>query len=151
MGAALPRVRPPIELVRPSFYYMLVSYYGAIVGYALTTILLGVLSIEQTVSREYAYLWSASLMLGALLAGGGAVFSARFKTHWLELIGTILIMAELAGYAVAIVIYAADGGESARYSAVWLPVILAILPIYRIAVMSVDGSLTRRREPDEPV
>lgn len=141
-----PISKAPIELVRPSFYGMLICYYAAILGYGLTAFLFGVLSIQHTAGYGFATLWAVALGSGALIAGGGVVFSLQLRTHWLELVGTIVIVALMVGYTVAIFLYALrPGGDPNRLSAFWLPVVVSILPVWRISVMATDGSLGRRR------
>lgn len=138
--------KAPIELVRPSFYGMLICYYAAILGYGLTAYLFGVLSIQHTAGHGFATLWAILLGVGAFVAGGGVVFSIQLRTHWLELAGTIVIIALMVGYTVAIFLYAfRTGGDPSRLSAFWLPVVISILPVWRITVMATDGSLGRRR------
>lgn len=142
----MPRQKPPIEMVRPSFYGMLICYYAAILGYGITAYLFGVLSIEHTVNAGFATVWAVLLGVGALVAGGGVVFSIYLRTHWLELAGTITIVALMVGYTVAIILYALrPGGDPTRISAFWLPVVVAILPTWRITVMATDGSLSPGR------
>lgn len=142
----MPRQKPPIELVRPSFYGMLICYYAAILGYGITAYLFGVLSLEHTAGAGFATLWAVLLGSGAIIAGGGVVFSMWLRTHWLELVGTITIVALMVGYAVAIVLYALrPGGDPTRLSAFWLPIVIMILPVWRMSVMATDGSLSPGR------
>lgn len=138
--------RAPIELVRPSFYGMLITYYAAILGYGITASLLGVLSIQHTAGHGFAMLWAVLLGAGALLAIVGVVASIAFRSHWFELIGTIAVISLMVGYAVSIVLFALHtDGPPSRLSAVWLPLVISILPVWRVTVMASDGSLGRRR------
>jgi uncharacterized membrane protein YgaE (UPF0421/DUF939 family) len=135
----------PIELVRPSFYGMLVCYYAAIMGYGITAYLFGVLSIQHTNGATFAIIWAILLGCGAVLAVAGVFVSLLRRSHWLELVGTIVIVALMVGYAVSIILYAVSTHSLTRISATWLPVLISIMPIWRIAVMATDGSLGRHR------
>ena len=144
MSTPSERQKAPIELVRPSFYGMLLCYYAAIFGYGCTALAFGVLSIQHTAGNGFAFIWAILLGSGALIAGAGVIFSIFMHAHWLELLGTILIIALMVGYTVAIFLYSlAPGHDIHRLSAFWLPVVISILPIWRVTVMSSDGSLTR--------
>lgn len=146
-NAALPKPRAPIELVRPSFYGMLICYYAAILGYGITASISGVLAVQHTAGYTFAFIWALLLGAGALLAGAGVVFSIYRRSHWFELVGTIVIIALMAGYTVAIFLFAlSPGGDVARLSAFWLPVVIAIMPVWRISVMATDGSLGKKQD-----
>lgn len=141
-----PNRKAPIELVRPSFYGMLICYYAATFGYGCTAWLFGVLSLQHTNGDAFATLWATLLAAGSLVAGAGVIFSLQLRSHWLELVGTIIIVALMVGYTVSIFMSAlAPNGDLSRLAAFWLPTVIAILPVWRISVMASDGSLGRRK------
>lgn len=140
-----PYTHTPIAAVRPSFFLMLLIYYAAILGYSVTATAFGVLAIQQTTSNHFAFLWAVVLGIGAAAALTGVAISIRRRTPWFEVVGTILIIATMIGYAAALALYALEAPTGrARLSALWLPLLIAILPSWRLWVMSVDGSINRR-------
>jgi hypothetical protein len=133
----------PIELVRPSFYGMLVCYYAGIATYGVTASIWTLPSLIAQGGDTFAVAWAIVLGAAALLAMIGVLISRHQQNRWVELVATLLMVCMLIGYGAGLLMRGLAGSPAAIPTA-WLPLIIAVLPGWRILVMVADGSLNRR-------
>lgn len=135
----------PAELLRPSFYGMLVIYYLCMALYGVTAIIFGITAIQAaTNSSHFTLYWSVFIAAVGAIAAVGVVLSRRFKKEWPEVVATCLIVGLMAGYAVAIFTRAIIQGHPAGISSTWLPILIAVLPAWRLAMIGHEGDLLKR-------
>lgn len=132
----------PLELLRPSFYRLLGLYYTAIFLYGLSAGLLGLRTLTATTSHSFSIFWSIGLGTAGLIAGLGVWLSRRYKAEWIEVISTCIIIGLLVSYSFAIIAHSLiDPLAATALASFWLPVIIVMLPTWRISMIAMQGSL----------
>lgn len=132
----------PIELVRPSFYGMLVCYYAGLMTYGATAVVFSSPSLVRAGGNTFSVVWAALVTGFAFSAMVGVLLSRRYRNGWLELASALALVSMLAGYSAALLIRAFHvPGATSGIALAWLPLILAVMPSWRMLVMVADGSL----------
>jgi hypothetical protein len=139
----------PAELLRPSFYKMLFSYYFCLVLYGITAIIVGLPTLAATTNGHFSFYWAVSITALGFIASLGVLLSRHLKREWIEVFATCLIVGLLAGYSVAIGARAFTLGHINTLASVWLPILIAILPTWRLAMISIEGNLFHKRRAKE--
>lgn len=137
----------PIELVRPSFYGMLVLYYCGITTYGATsTAFVSPALTAAGGGHEFAFLWAVVVTVSSALAVVGVILSRRLEFGWIEFGSTLVLIATLAGYTAALLARGLTIPEAAvSIPLAWLPLILSVMPAWRLLVMSQDGTVIFKR------
>lgn len=143
MTGPQPRI-VPAELLRPSFYGMLMTYYFSIAMYGATAAVFGIQTITIVNGNHYTFIWSLLVAACGLIAGVGVWLSRRFKKEWIEVFATSLLVGLLGGYAVSIAVRAILLGHIAGLPSTWLPVIIGLLPVWRLAMIALEGNLLKK-------
>lgn len=143
MTGPQPRV-VPAELLRPSFYGMLMTYYFSIALYGATAGVFGIQTLSITNGNHYTFIWSLLVSVCGLIAGVGVWLSRRFKKEWIEVFATSLLVGLLGGYAVSLCIRGIIIGNIGVLPSTWLPIIIGLLPVWRLAMIAFEGNLLKK-------
>lgn len=135
----------PIELVRPSFYGMLVAYYAGLMTYGVTASIWTLPTLVKAGGDHFAITWAIILATVSGAAMFGVGLSRKFDNRWIELAFTLAMVSMLLGYGFALLLRGINGNPSV-IAAAWLPIIIAVLPSWRMLVMVADGSLSPKHE-----
>lgn len=135
----------PAELLRPSFYGMLMVYYFAMALYGLTAIVFGVLPIANLNGNHFTLLWSILTCAVGVAAGIGVFVSRRLKKEWIEVVATSMVVGLLSGYGVAILTRALATEHWGSIAGSWLPFLICILPAWRLMMIALEGDLFKYR------
>lgn len=135
----------PIELVRPSFYGMMVLYYCGLATYGATSFVFLSPSLVAAGGDHFALIW-ASLVAGlSIFAAVGVAVSRRLRNGWIEFASTISLFSLLIGYSAALLLRGLTvHGATGSIPLAWLPLILSVMPVWRIMVMAQDGTIVLR-------
>jgi len=134
----------PIELVRPSFYGMLVMYYSGIVTYGATQAAFKSPSLIAAGGDTFAFWWAAVVAMGGIVAVIGVVLTRLFDNGWIEFAATTILISMFAGFTGALLwrgLTSTDPHAISSIPIAWLPLILCVLPGWRIAVMVIDRTV----------
>lgn len=137
----------PAELLRPSFYGMLATYYFGLALYGFTAVLFGISSITHSNSGHFTFYWSVLIAVVSLIAALGVIFSRKLRREWMEVIAACLLVGLMVGYAVSIFSRAISSPEHlSTLASAWLPLIIDVLPIWRLAMIAIEGDLFKNRQ-----
>lgn len=92
----------------PPPYGALIVQYALIALYAAGASFSGVYTLKVVSGEAWETIWPALLFVAALLALVGVIRSYRTSKHGWEVGGTLALVALLAGYVLAIVVYGAS-------------------------------------------
>jgi hypothetical protein len=76
----------PAELLRPSFYKMLFSYYFCLVLYGITAIIVGLPTLAATTNGHFSFYWAVSITALGFIASLGVLLSRHLKREWIEVL-----------------------------------------------------------------
>ena len=119
------RVQPPSSTALV-LVYALVAVYGTLAGWV------GVATLDVVGGPTWALVWPVLTVFFAAAAIAGVLISRRFGRTTFELVTTLLLVALLVGYAVAIVIRVEVDGNASRLPVAVLPVALSVHPFARL-------------------
>lgn len=136
----------PAELLRPSFYGMLMLYYFSLTLYGLTAAGFGVVSIASSNGSQFTFWWSLLIALVSGGAGIGVWLSRRFRREWIEVVATSVVVGLMSGYGVAIITRALSTDHISSLSTSWLPFIISVLPTWRLTMIALEGDLFKHRK-----
>lgn len=118
--------------ISPPPYRALIVEYAIIAVYALGAGIYGVYTLKVVSGEAWETLWPALLFVSALLALVGVIRSyLTSKAGW-EVIGTLALLALLAGYVLAIAVRCIGGGDPGHLFSALLPVAIAVFPSVRL-------------------
>jgi hypothetical protein len=136
----------PIELVRPSFYAMLVLYYCGLTTYGATAVAFTSPSLVLVGGDTFAFWWATIVTAASAAAVLGVILSRRLQAGLIEFLCSILLISLLAGFSVALLVRGFTiAGAQGSIPIAWLPLILSVLPAWRLFVMALDGSVIFKR------
>lgn len=119
------RVAPP-STTALIIVYALVALYGTLAGWA------GVATLDIVSGPTWALLWPILTVFFSAAAIAGVLISRRYGRTTFELVTTLLLVALLVGYALAIVIRVEADGNVTRLPVAVLPVALSVHPFARL-------------------
>jgi hypothetical protein len=120
------------QYIGPPPYRTLIVKYALITMYGLTSCIVGVVTLDVAAGAVWAVLWPILVTVLAFLALLGVVHSWRTGRERFELVTTLLLIAMLVGYTVAILLRTWEDGEVSRLPVAWLPIILSVYPGRRL-------------------
>jgi hypothetical protein len=125
---------------------MLVFYYCGLATYGATSVAFASPSLILVGGDTFAFWWAVLVTATSALAMLGVLLSRRLQTGWIEFGSTTLLISLLAGYTAALLIrgFTIHGGQGAIPLA-WLPLVLSVMPAWRILVMAQDGTVILKR------
>lgn len=127
-------------------YRGLIVLYGLIALYSMLTVYFGAQTVEMATSPTYARFFPIGLFFCSLAALFGVIRSRYSRLVWIEYAGTLLLMAGLIGYAVAIVWVGAIEKEWYRFPGAVLPLMVMVFPVLRLKnILKVVKNTPRRR------
>jgi len=106
--------------------YALVALYGTLAGWV------GVATLDVVGGPTWALLWPILTVFFAVAAIAGVLISRRYGQTSFELVTTLLLIALLVGYALAIVVRTEFDGNMSRLPVAVLPVALSVHPFARL-------------------
>jgi hypothetical protein len=134
----------PIELVRPSFYFFLICYYCGLATFGSTLMVFSSKSLADVGGDHFAFLWACALTAFCIVAVGGVVITRRFDLGVVEVFTSIAVTAMFIGYSTALLQRGFTVPEAASsIPLAVLPIVLSLLPVYRVWVMVLDGTAIR--------
>ena len=92
----------------------------------------GVATLDVVGGRTWALLWPILTVFFAVAAIAGVLISRRYGRTSFELVTTLLLVALLVGYAIAIVIRTDFDGNVSRLPVAVLPVALSVHPFAQL-------------------
>lgn len=136
---ATPEERPLVQYEAVSFpiggkavYYGLITKYSLLALYSACTVYFGAVTVGQATSPLYARVFPVALFFSCLAALYGVIRSRYTRKVWLEYLGTVLLIAGMVGYAVALAYTGVSDHMLYRLPAALLPIILSVFPILRL-------------------
>lgn len=124
--------RPRSLPVGPDPFPTLVIKYALLAAYGVAAGVVGVRTIDVVAGDFYGVLWPVLVTAFALTALGGVIRSRLTDRHALEVVGTLALLATLAGYSVSIALRTLIDGQVERLPVGLLPVILSVFPASRL-------------------
>lgn len=113
-------------------YYGLIVKYSALALYSAATVYFGATTVGQATSHLYAQIFPVALFFSCLAALYGVIRSRYTRKVWLEYLGTVLLIAGMVGYAVALFYTGITEHMPFRLPAAMLPVVLSVFPVLRL-------------------
>lgn len=119
-------------LTGPAVYHALVTKYIIMIAWSAGSAVGGI----PTVSEVTGYVYGVALPLGLLVTSAMALVGVVRSRHTgrtrLEYVGTLLLIAGLVGYSVAIVLRAIVELDWDDLPGALLPILVAVFPYYRL-------------------
>jgi len=117
--------------------YSLIALYGILCSWV------GVATLDIVGGPVWAFAWPLAIVVFSLGAIVGVVVSNRLARRGFELVTTLLLIALLMGYAIAIIVRVAEvDGELNRLPVAVLPFALSVHPFSRL-VRIARGTVVR--------
>lgn len=113
-------------------YASLIIKYGLISLYGLASSIVGITTLDVVAGALWGVLWPGLVTILALLAMVGVIRSRVTEKEGTELVFTLLLIALLIGYSVAIIARTFVDGQVSRLPIAFLPVILCVFPARRL-------------------
>lgn len=117
----------------------LVIMYALLTIYGLGSGAVGVTTLSVVAGDQWAIIWPglvAALSAGALI---GVLRSWLANKHGWEVVATLLLVAMLAGYVIAILARTTLDGDPTRLPVAMLPLVVSIPPAFRLVDIARRG------------
>lgn len=113
-------------------YRGLIVLYCMIALYAALATWFGAQTVGMAAGPLYGALFPIGLFFCSLSALYGVIRSRYTRRVWLEYAGTVLLLAGMVGYSIAIVWVGLASGEHFRFpGAIW-PLAMSVFPVLRL-------------------
>ena len=117
----------------------LILMYALLTLYGIGSGVVGVTTLSVVAGDEWAVIWPA--LVAALSASAliGVVRSWVANKHGWEVVATLLLVAMLIGYVVAILARTTIDGDASRLPVAILPLVVSIPPAFRLVTIALRG------------
>lgn len=123
----------------PAPHTPLAVIYALLTVYGLGSALAGVTTLDVVAGAAWGLTWPALVAVLALASFVGVVRSRITDKEGWEVVSTLLLIALLAGYAIAIPIRTMLDGDWSRLPFAVLPVVAAVFPASRLLDIARTG------------
>lgn len=130
--------------IRDSFFALLRLYYMGFVGWGVSAGIAGQFSIALASNAAFSTFWGFAIATVSGLAILGMYLSRRYDRPWIEVSSISLLIGLMFSYMVSIGILAFESGIPSRYPSMWLPLIVSLIPGWRLYNIAQGGTLFKR-------
>ena len=123
----------------PEPHGSLALIYALLTVYGIGSAAVGVTTLDVVAGAAWGLLWPSLVALFALAAFIGVIRSRITEKHGWEVVGSLLLIALMLGYALAIVVRTAFDLDISRLPYGVLPVVVAVSPAFRLLHIAREG------------
>jgi hypothetical protein len=117
----------------------LAMIYAVLTVYGIGSAVVGMTTLDVVAGAMWALLWPVLVAVVSMVAFVGVIRSSLAGKHGLEVVGTLLLIALMIGYTIAIMIRTGFDGDVSRLPYGLLPVVVAIPPAFQLVRVARQG------------